>query len=361
MRLRFLLAALVATPAAAQAPSRGELLQRLDSIVAAEMARHQNVGVSVGIARGGDVFLARGYGHAQLEHGVPARAETVYRIGSLTKQFTAAAIMQLVEQGRLGLDDEVTRFLPDYPVQGRRITIHHLLTHTSGIRSYTGLGPRFWNEASRLDLDHAGMLALFQHEPLDFEPGAQYRYNNSGYYLLGMIIERVSGQPYAEYLAQRLLAPLGLRSTSYCDERRVIPHRAQGYEVVNGAIVNDGAISMNTPGAAGAMCSTVLDLLAWQRAFNEARPVGPAARDRMRTAHVAASDSTGYGYGLGVGRLDGRILVSHSGGINGFNAYLAHLPDPDLTVVVLTNNGGGRAPQLGQLLLRALLHGPAGR
>jgi CubicO group peptidase (beta-lactamase class C family) len=353
----FAAVALCAMPLASQSslPDRGALLRRIDSVVTAEMSKNHNVGVSVGIELGDEVLLAKGYGFADLEHSVPALAETVYRIGSITKQFTAVAIMQLVEQGKLRLDDELVRFVPDFKTYGHRVTVHHLLTHTSGIKSYTSIGPRFWNEASRLDLTHDQMLALFRDEPFDFAPGTKYLYNNSGYYLLGMIIEQVSGMPFPRYLEEKVLAPLGLAATSYCDNDRLIPHRAAGYEVREGTVVNDGLISMNTPGAAGAMCSTVLDLLAWQRSFNQARLIAPASRDRMRTSQIAVNDSSGYGYGLGISQLAGRPQVAHSGGINGFNSYLTWLRREDLTVVVLTNNGGGRAPQLGSLIARQVL------
>ncbi|MGE0556119.1 MAG: serine hydrolase domain-containing protein [Gemmatimonadales bacterium] len=336
--------------------SRGRLVARIDSAVTAAMVANHNVGVSIGVMRGGDLLVAKGFGLAELEHQVPATAETVYRIGSITKQFTATAILRLVEQGKLALDDEITRFLPDYHTQGKRVTIHHLLTHTSGIKSYTSLGPTFWNESSRLDLDDEQMIALFQDQPFDFEPGARYAYNNSAYYLLGAIIGKVTGMPYPQYLEREVLAPLGLEATSYCDNERVIPHRAEGYEVRGDTVFNDGPISMNTPGAAGAMCSTVLDLLAWQRASNEARLITPASRDRMRTVQVeTGSSGGGYGYGLGIRSTGGHRQLAHSGGINGFSANLAYFPDDDLTIVVLTNNGGGRASQITAEIAKLIL------
>jgi CubicO group peptidase (beta-lactamase class C family) len=340
--------------AQAQAPSRGALLARIDSLVTAQMVKNHNVGVSIGIQKGEDLLMARGYGSADLELGVPADAETVYRIGSLTKQFTATGILQLVEQGKIGLQDDITKFLPDYPTQGHKVTIHELLTHTSGVKSYTSLGPAFWNEKSRLDLTDDQMLALFENEPFDFNPGEKWLYDNSGYFLLGVIITKVTGLPYRQYLEEKILAPLGLHATRYCDEQRILPHRAQGYEVVEGQVVNDGLISMNTPGAAGAMCSTVIDLLAWQQASNRAALITPADRDKMRTGYAQASPNMKYGYALGIGQADGHQQIAHSGGINGFSSWLAYYPDDDLTVVVLTNNGGGQAPRFGQMIARAV-------
>jgi CubicO group peptidase (beta-lactamase class C family) len=237
-----------------------------------------------------------------------------------------------------------------------RVTVHHLLTHTSGIKSYTSLGPRFWNEASRLDLTDSQMVALFRNEPFDFAPGERYLYNNSAYYLLGIVLEKASGRSYRRYLRERLLDPLGLRATSYCDERPIVPNRAQGYEVRDGELVNDDAISMNTPGAAGAMCSTVLDLLAWRRALFSHKVVNPESLQRMTTpATLNDGKATGYGYGLGTGVLDGHKTILHGGGINGFISQLAYYPDDDLSVVVLGNLGAAPSGRVAQLLARVVL------
>jgi CubicO group peptidase (beta-lactamase class C family) len=347
--------ALLIGPAVAQ-DGRAALLARVDSVVLAELARTRTPGMSVAIQRGNDIILARGYGLANVELSVPASAETVYRIGSITKQFTAAAILQLVDAGRLRLDDELTKFLPDYPVQGKKITIHHLLTHTSGIKSYTSLGPKFWNEAARLELPDSQLVALFQNEPFDFAPGEKWAYNNSGYYLLGMIIEKASGMPYRQYLKEKLLGPLGLRSTSYCDNRPIMPHRASGYEVRNGALENDDPIGMSTPGAAGAMCSTVLDLLAWRQALFNHQVVSAASLQRMITPARLNNDSvTSYAYGLGIGKLESHRSISHGGGINGFITHLGYLPDDSLTVVVLGNLGRAPSGRVAEAISRLLL------
>ena len=349
----------VVSPLPAMQDGRALALSRIDSVVNAEMARTRTPAMSVAIERKGELILARGYGVADLEHSVPAGAETVYRIGSVTKQFTAAAIMQQVEAGKISLQDELTRFLPGYPLQGNRVTIHHLLTHTSGIKSYTSLGPKFWNEASRQDLTDSQMVALFQDQPFDFPPGTKWSYNNSGYYLLGVVLEKASGLSYRRYLRERLLDPLGLRNTSYCDERPIIPNRAQGYEVREGAVVNDDAISMNTPGAAGAMCSTVLDLLAWRRALFTNRVVNAESLKQMTTpARLNDSSATTYGYGLGTGTLEGHRSISHGGGINGFITQLSYFPDDDLTIAVLGNLGSAPSSRVAQLLARVMLGQP---
>lgn len=349
---------LIALAGGLEAQSREPLLARIDSVVSAHMAKNQNVGLSIGIEHRGELLLARGYGSADLESSAPATAETVYRIGSITKQITAALVLQLVEQGKVGLDDDLTKFLPDYPTQGRRITIHHLLTHTSGIRSFTGLGPRYAT-FSRLDLTEDQLIAEFAKEPFDFEPGAQYRYNNSAYFLLGVIVGKVTGTPYPALVERALFAPLGLASSSYCHNTRLIPKRAQGYAINQGVVVNDHPISMNIPGGAGALCSTVLDLLAWQRSLDGGRVLGPQLLASMRSGKVESGTTGQYGYGVVVGALQGHAQVAHSGGINGFSSWLATYPEDRLTVVVLTNNASGQAPVLGAALARLVLGLPA--
>lgn len=352
------LGCLVALTGGLEAQDRGSLLARVDSVVAAHMTSNRNVGLSIGIEYRGELLVAKGYGSADLESSAPATAETVYRIGSITKQVTAALILQLVEQGKLRLDDELTKFLPDYPTQGRRITVHHLLTHSSGIKSFTSLGPRY-QTISRLDLTEDRLIAEFAKEPFDFEPGAGYRYNNSGYFLLGVIAGKVTGTPYPALVEAALLAPLGLGSSSYCHNARLIPKRAQGYAVDQGVVINDHPISMNIPAGAGSLCSTVLDLLAWQRALDGGRVLDAKLLTAMRTGQVKSGARGQYGYGVAIGALQDHAQVAHSGGINGFSSWLANYPDDRLTVVVLTNNASGQAPALGAALARLVLGLPA--
>ena len=199
----------------------GALVSRIDSLAEATLAGGSVAALSIGVQRGGDVLLTRGYGLADIENDVPATAETVYRIGSITKQFTAAAVMQLVQAGEIGLGDLITDHLPDYPMQGHEVTIRHLLTHTSGIKSYTSM--ESWRPKMRLDLTDEELVAIFGPEPFDFAPGERYLYNNSGYYLLGVIIGEASGEPYQEYLNAHLFGTLDLAGSFYCDERPIFP------------------------------------------------------------------------------------------------------------------------------------------
>jgi len=370
------LVALLPAPAESQL-DRARFTEQVDSLASAFLADGPVAGVAIAVEKGGEVILAGGWGLAEIEHNVPVTVETVFRLGSISKQFTAVAVLQLAEQGRIGLDDPITKFLPDYPTQGHEVTIHHLLTHTSGIVSYTGMGDAFWDR-SRLDLSHGEMVELFGNEPFDFAPGEHWKYNNSGYNLLGMIVEVAAGTPVvsqdgqgaaskvrpaptplfgnapvgpprstadplplAEYLDQFIFGPLGMTGSSYCDQTAIVPHRAEGYEVADGKLVNDEPLSMALPGAAGALCSNVLDLLRWQRALDNNTLISAESRTLMTTeATLNDGSGTGYGYGLGLGEMQGHRKVSHGGGINGFNTMLATYPDDDLVVVVLTNTNG---------------------
>jgi CubicO group peptidase (beta-lactamase class C family) len=344
--------------AAGQQPERVRLVRQIDSLAAAALASGPTAGLAIAVVKGRDTIVAKGYGLADLENDVPATAQTVYRIGSITKQFTAAAIMQLVEAGRVSLDDELTKFLPAYPTAGHRVTVRHLLTHTSGIKSYTGLGAEFW-EKSPLDLTHDQLLALFQDKPFDFAPGERFLYNNSGYYLLGVILEKVTGRPYGDYVRERLAAPLGLGGTLYCDESPLVKRRARGYARAEGKLVNARALSMKPPFSAGALCSTVLDLVAWTTALAGGRVVSPQSYALMTTAgRLNDGASTNYGFGLAPGALEGHSRVGHGGGINGFNTHLDHYPGDGLIVVVLANTEGANPARLAERIARLVLGMP---
>jgi len=348
-----LLLGLASHSALAQQPDRATLAAKVDTIARAALAAERIPGLSIAVLRGADTVLLRGWGYADLEQRVPATPQTVYRIGSLTKQFTALAILQLAEQGRLSLDDSLQRFVPSFPTPGRRITIRQLLTHTSGIPSYTSIG-RAWREKMRLDLPHDSLLALVRDRAPDFAPGARWFYDNTGYYLLGMVIEAAAGQPYAQYLAQHLFGPLGLGGTTYCDTRRIIADRAQGYEVDSTGVVNADFISMTQPFAAGALCSTVRDLLTWQRALAGDRLLRPGGYAAMSTpGRLTNGTATGYGFGLGINTEDGHRHIGHGGGINGFSAMLSAYPDDSLIVVVLANSEDANTGRIAQRIARA--------
>ena len=328
---------IAAIPAVAQRPSRAEASARLDSLARAFVAAGQTPGLAIFVLRGADTLLLHGYGFANLEDNAPATPRTVFRIGSLTKQFTAAAVLQLVQEGRVSLDDTIQRFLPTYPTRGHRVTIRHLLTHTSGIKSYTSIDHFDVNRDRPAD----SLIAAFSAEPFDFPPGERYGYSNSGYFLLGTVLERVTGYPYDRVVRERLATPLGLADTRYCFVEPVIPRRAAGYEPSRAGFVNAEYNAMSQPFAAGGLCSTVLDLVAWTRALFSGHVVRPALLDSMTTpGRLNDGSATRYGFGLSIGAIEGQRRIWHGGSINGFTAALDHFPDHDLTVAVLVNSPG---------------------
>ena len=332
------------------------LVRYVDSVANAAVTEHRTAGVSVAIVKKGRTLLAKGYGFADLENDVPANAETVYRIGSITKQFTAAGIMRLMEQGKLSLEDTLQKFLPSFPTQGNRVTVRHLLTHTSGIKSYTGMGPR-WARLMRLDMSTDSMVALFANEPFDFKPGERWLYDNSGYFLLGVILEKLSGKTYAQYVQDEFFRPLGLKGTVYCEQAPLIKRRAQGYAVTpTGQFTNAEPLSMSQPYAAGSLCSTVNDLAAWTLALSSGRVVSPASYTLMSTPGTLNNGTAHtYGFGLGIGKQGGHRQISHNGGINGFVSELHYYPDDSLVTVVLTNTGGPTAPTVERFVARRAL------
>lgn len=339
--------------AAAPPPVPGaEVLTRVDSAARAVVADERVPSLTVAIAVGDSIVFARGYGDAHREAGLAAAPGVVYRIGSVTKQFTAAAILQLVEQGRIGLDDPLTKYLPDYPTQGHTVTIRQLLNHTSGIRSYTSLPA--WAPRMNEPFTHEQMLALFGSEPFDFAPGTDWRYNNSGYYLLGLVLERVTGRPYADYVRDTLLRPLGLASTDYCPDRPAEGH-AEGYTLTAAGVTVAPPLSMTHPYAAGALCSTVLDLVRWNRALVGGRVVRPQTYRAMTTPDtLIGGRRLGYGYGLAVDEWEGLRRVQHGGGINGFGAFLSYYPERDVTIAVLENTQAYDPARTEEAIARAL-------
>lgn len=296
-------------------------------------------GAAVLVAKKSQIIYHKAFGMANLELDVPLKPEHVFRIGSVTKQFTGAAIMQLVEQGKISLQDDLTKFIPDYPTHGKKITVEHLLTHTSGIKSYTGM-KEWTDEVRRKDFSVSALIDYFKDQPMDFEPGAKYDYNNSGYILLGFIIEKVSGQTYAEYMTEHFFKPLGMKNSYYGDVTPVVKNRAAGYSQadVAGTYTNTPFLSMTQPYAAGSLLSTVEDLYTWTKALHSGKVVKPESLKKMTTPYLLTDGTnTRYGYGLQMGNLLGSPTVEHSGGINGFLSDLVYLPTEDVCVAILTN------------------------
>ncbi len=307
----------------------------LDAIASSSYPANEP-GAAVVVMKDGAVLLRKGYGLADLEQGIPIEPEMVFRIGSVTKQFTAAAILLLEQEGKLSVKDDLRKHLPDYPTSGRVITIEHLLTHTSGIRSYTDM--ESFGEHSRDDMSVEEVIALFENQPLGFEPGEKYAYNNSGYFLLGAIIEKVSGKTYEAFLREKIFEPLGMSQTYYGSASRIIPKRAQGYDGVNGEFQNTAYLSMTLPYAAGSLLSTVDDLAKWDRALYGTELLSRASVDKWwKPFPLVSGESTHYGYGWSISSYENRTVLGHGGGINGFTCHLLRIPEDRVFVAVLTN------------------------
>jgi len=293
-------------------------------------------GAAVLVAKKGEVIYKKAFGMADLELNVPMQADMIFRIGSITKQFTAVAILQLAEQGKLSLQDDMKKFLPDYPTQGNTITIEHLLTHTSGIKSYTGM--KDFQAMMRKDMTPAEIIAVFKNEPMDFAPGTKWNYNNSGYILLGYIIEKVSGKTYEQYIKDNLFVPAGMTNSGYGNENRIIKNRAKGYQGSGNNYENANYLSMTVPYAAGSLISTVEDLWKWNQAVHSYKIVSKASLDKAFTNYkLSNSKLANYGYGWSFGWVQGSPTIEHSGGINGFQTDAVYLPKEDIFVAIFSN------------------------
>ncbi|HEX7180349.1 MAG TPA: serine hydrolase [Thermoanaerobaculia bacterium] len=293
-------------------------------------------GAAVLVAKDGQVLLRKGYGMANVELGVPIQPDMVFDIASVTKQFTAAAILMLQERGKLSVEDEVTKYLPDYPTHGQKITLHHLLTHTSGVPNFTGL-PEWWPRM-REDMTVQQIVDIFKDKPLDFRPGEKMSYSNSGYVLLGAVIEKASGKSYEDFIEQEIFAPLDMKRSRYGRQTEVVPGRVAGYDRTEDGTRVAQYISMTQGYAAGDLISTVDDLALWAEALSSGKLLKRESLERMATpVRLPSGQSTEYAYGLGIADEDGTRILVHGGGIPGFNTHLAIVPDQRLSVVVLSN------------------------
>lgn len=307
----------------------------LDRYIETHLKEGHVPGVALAVVHDGRVVKMRGYGLADVERSVRVTAETVFEIGSITKQFTATAILMLVEQGRLGLDDTVGKYVTDVPETWRAITIRQLLTHTSGIPDYEEI---MGYAGYRNPMTPAQIISLAAGKPLDFEPGTKWNYSNTGYYLLTLILEKVSGEPYARYLHDHIFVPAGMIHTRTSEPVDVIPHRAAGYEYKNGRLENRDPMQPSAAGGAGTIVSTVGDLAKWDAVLNR-RSMLRADSYASMWADVVLPDgrSSGYGFGWFVSPVLKHRSQRHGGGTAGFTSDIWRLPDDHLTVIVLGN------------------------
>jgi D-alanyl-D-alanine carboxypeptidase len=340
----FALGCIIPCPAIAQT-------DQVDAYIKTEMEKRHVPAISVAVVKDGKVALAKGYGFANVELGVPATADTVYEIGSITKQFTSTAVMILVEEGKMGLDEKMRKYLPDTPEAWDGVTIRHLLTHTSGIKSYTGI-PDF-PKMLREETSKEDVIRKVASIPLEFKPGEKFNYNNTGYFLLGMVIEKVTGKSYGDFLAERIFKPLGMTSTRVNDMNEIIKNRAAGYSYRGGALHNCEFASMSWPFAAGVLVSTVNDMAKWDAALYTERLVKKSSLEQMWTPYkLNDGKPTGYGFGWGIVDKGGHRGVAHGGGINGFTTNIARLYDVKITVIVLSNMDGHNPGAMGDKIAK---------
>jgi CubicO group peptidase (beta-lactamase class C family) len=333
-------------------------IDAIDAIVRATVAA-DGPGVAVAVVREGTVLHRAGYGLAELEWAAPVAPDTVFGLGSLTKPFTASAILLLERDDALRLDDAITDHLPGYDMSGARITLRQLLTHTSGIPNYVAQ-PGYWEQMATRDHTAAEVRARFEALPLSFAPGTRYRYNNSGYHLLGMVIEAVSGMSYATFLRERIFAPLGMGDTRLLAHAPIIPRRARGYQRdERGAYEHAPYFSWTLATANGGLAATLDDLIRWDAGLRAGTPLDAAALERMWTPLRLVGSPTGglggredggvphwglraegYGLGWGLSTYRGRRVVHHAGGVPGYSAFFGRFIEDDVSIIVLSNLGG---------------------
>jgi CubicO group peptidase (beta-lactamase class C family) len=330
------------TTAPRTAPS--DLAARLDAIVLDQQPNADEPGLAVLVVVDGRPVLRKGYGLANVETRAPIAPDMIFRIGSVTKQFTAVAVLQLVQQGKVRLDDPITKYVSDLDTRGQTITIEHLLTHTSGIPSYTAI-PNF-EEVRVRKMSPRQIVALVDDQPLEFAPGSQHKYSNTGYILLGMVIEKASGQSYADYMLEHVFKPAGMKDTRYGGNDFPTDRHARGYEASSQSGFKVASpLDMSQPFAAGAIESTVDDLWSWTRSLGEGKLVDPKLLERAWTPYKPTDGKSNYGYGWEIARerdVPNERWIRHGGGINGFQSYVVWIPERKVFVAVLSNAMGGR-------------------
>jgi len=339
-------AALLVAVAAPALAVPADFKAQADAIVAADVAA-DGPGAAVIVTRKGKVVYAAGRGIADIETKQEITPDTVFRLGSITKQFTAAAILKLVEQGKLSLDDPLTKFIPDYPPPGGAATVRQLLNHTSGIMPYTAI-PTAMAEASTGRAYSTGeLIATFKGSPPQFKPGEKYNYNNSGYVLLGAILEQLTGKRWDQAVHDIVLQPLKLSAIRGGVDEATTPRMAKGYTSQNGKVVPAMKIHMSVPHAAGALIGTVGELARWINALHHGRVLKPASYAAMiAPTRTADGQTEPYGFGIGTSDVRGKKVIGHSGGIFGFSTDSLYLPEQDLVVAAFVNTEDGASPGL---------------
>jgi len=336
-------------------PLDAQRLKSIESFITTQMANQKIPGLAVGIYSRGQILLAKGYGQANVELAVPVKAGTIFQSGSVGKQFVSAAIMMLVEEGKLSLDDSIAKYFPDAPVTWKPIVIKNLLSHTSGLAEYESeerTGPKgpFY---LRLDFTEDELLTKIEALPIEAAPGEKWDYRNTNYVLLGILIHKVTGKPYYEFLSERIFEPLGMTSTRLISDRDIIPNRAAGYEIGHGQLKNQEWVSPTFNSTAdGALYFNVIDLAKWDDALYGTKLLKQSSLDRMWTVYLlndGKPNRAGYGFGWSIGKQNDHKRIEHGGAWQGFTCDISRYPDDNLTVVVLTNLAGANPGLIAQI------------
>ena len=338
------LAAVSTTVLAAQS-DRAALVKKLDSLAGSGVLENRAAGIAAAVVRGNDTLLYKGYGKADVEWNIPMPADAMFEIGSVTKQFTAVALLQLRDEGKLSLDDDITKWLPDFDTRGNKVTLRRLLDHTSGIKGLTEM-PEFGNLVGNARFPRDSAYALIKRYPFEFTTGEAQIYNNSAFWLLGLVVEKASGMSYEDYVEKKLFEPLGMKRSMYCNSSENVERRAHGYQVANGMIRRASTNVHTWPFSAGSLCSTAGDLVTWLKALHGGKVLSQKSYAELITPSKL-NDGTPlrYSMGLSVGK-DSRGLnaIGHGGGIGGFTSEAVWYPDAQAAIVVLMNSNGNIDP-----------------
>lgn len=322
------------------------LAQRLDSLAGWGVQENHAIGMVAAVVKDNDTLLFKAYGKADVEWDVPMPVDAMFEIGSVTKQFTAVALLQLRDQGVLSLDDEITRWLPDFNTRGHTVTLRHLLSHTSGIADFTEL-PEFGSLKTNMSFPRDSAYALIQRHPFQFEPGEMQIYNNSGFWVLGLVIEEASGMTYEDYIEQNIFEPLDMTRSMYCNSMENVPRRAHGYFARPDSILRAWTVVHTWPFAAGSLCSTTGDMVTWLKALHGGKVLSSESYAELITPSTL-NDGTPlrYSMGLQVGSdPSGLMYLGHGGRIPGYWVEVGWYPEARMAVVVMINNVGDLDPQ----------------
>ncbi len=332
--------------------------EKIDNLLSTYAAYEQFNG-TVLVAEKGKVIYKKGFGLANMEWDIPNQPDTKHRLGSVTKQFTAMLIMKLVEAGKLELHVPISTYLPKYPKQAAdKITIHHLLEHSSGIPNFTSFR-EFYAKNSRNHFSPEKFVKVFADSTLDFNPGEKFKYSNSGYFLLGYIIEKVSGKTYEQMLRENIFVPLKMKNTGYDHHHTILEKRASGYEKHGFSYVNASYIDMSIPYAAGAMYATVEDLFLWDRALHDNKLISEKLKELIFKPHISTGKrSYGYGWSVGYEKIEGTDksvnVIEHGGAIDGFHTFITRIPENEHFIVLLNNTGKTYLPEINKAIRQIL-------